>query len=452
MSDFESEHDSDSGNEGEIPTMPSLAGSSAKTEADADNSKSALPEAGADNSTLLDYYNEINSGYGSNDLLSDLKKKAGLEKKVKEKPKLEPWQQYLEEKKESDAYLYKDPTDGTVYEWDAEKRAWFPKIDENFIAAYQASYGFTEDGVPLPPEKILENSKPKEPEEKKKNANDEKAAAQKRKAEEPGWFEIDQGKNNNVYVSGLPLDTTEEEFVEMMSKYGIIMEDPETEKMKVKLYRDKEGKIKGDGRCCFLRGESVSLALQLLDDLEYKGNTIHVEQAVFALKGDYNPSLKPKRKKKKKKKQAGQEKMLDWVERDKKRSKFDRIVIVKHMFDVQDFERDPTLIIDLQEEIRTEVEKFGILKKVLVFDRNPEGVCSLLFKEPEMADECVAALNGRWFGGKKLTAESYDGTTNYQVTETEEELKRRLGEWEEFLAQGEELEEKTEPVNQEVSA
>ena len=60
------------------------------------------------------------------------------------------------------------------------------------------------------------------------------------------------------------------------------------------------------------------------------------------------------------------------------------------------------------------------------------------------------ALNGRWFGGKKLTAESYDGTTNYQVTETEEELKRRLGEWEEFLAQGEELEEKTEPVNQEV--
>ena len=43
------------------------------------------------------------------------------------------------------------------------------QIDENFIAAYQASYGFTEDGVPLPPEKILENSKPKEPEEKKKN-------------------------------------------------------------------------------------------------------------------------------------------------------------------------------------------------------------------------------------------------------------------------------------------
>ena len=38
----------------------------------------------------------------------------------------------------------------------------------------------------------------------------------------------------NVLVSlkplclGLPQDTTEEEFIEMMSKYGIIMQDPET--------------------------------------------------------------------------------------------------------------------------------------------------------------------------------------------------------------------------------
>ena len=30
---------------------------------------------------------------------------------------------------------------------------------------------------------------------------------------------------NNI---GLPLDTTEEEFIEMMSKYGIIMQDPDT--------------------------------------------------------------------------------------------------------------------------------------------------------------------------------------------------------------------------------
>ena len=31
-----------------------------------------------------------------------------------------------------------------------------------------------------------------------------------------------------VNLAGLPLDTTDEEFVEMMSKYGIIMQDPDT--------------------------------------------------------------------------------------------------------------------------------------------------------------------------------------------------------------------------------
>ena len=30
--------------------------------------------------------------------------------------------------------------------------------------------------------------------------------------------------------------------------------------------------------------------------------------------------------------------LLDWVERDSKRSKFDRIVILKNMFDVKEFE------------------------------------------------------------------------------------------------------------------
>ncbi len=41
------------------------------------------------------------------------------------------------------------------------------------------------------------------------------------------WFEIDDKRNQNVYVSGLPTDITVEEFVELMSKYGIVMETDE---------------------------------------------------------------------------------------------------------------------------------------------------------------------------------------------------------------------------------
>ena len=54
------------------------------------------------------------------------------------------------------AQMYKDPNDGMTYEWDISKRAWFPKINEDFLAQYQMNYGFTKDGVAEP-------TKPEEP-------------------------------------------------------------------------------------------------------------------------------------------------------------------------------------------------------------------------------------------------------------------------------------------------
>ncbi len=53
--------------------------------------------------------------------------------------------------------------------------------------------------------------------------------------------------------SGLPPDISAEEFAELMSKCGIVMRDPITEEYKVKLYKDKEGNLKGDGLCCYLK-------------------------------------------------------------------------------------------------------------------------------------------------------------------------------------------------------
>lgn len=35
------------------------------------------------------------------------------------------------------------------------------------------------------------------------------------------------------FITGLPLDTSDDEFIEMMSKYGIIMQDPDTSKEKI---------------------------------------------------------------------------------------------------------------------------------------------------------------------------------------------------------------------------
>ena len=48
-----------------------------------------------------------------------------------------------------------------------------------------------------------------------------------------GWFDIDQEHNTNVYVSNIHDDTTDEEFLELMTKCGIIMKDEQGEFLKV---------------------------------------------------------------------------------------------------------------------------------------------------------------------------------------------------------------------------
>ena len=92
----------------------------------------------------------------------------------------------------------------------------------------------------------------------------------KRAKREATWFDMDDSNNSNVYVYGLPLNIKFEEFEDMMKKYGIIMVDPDTGKPKLKLYKNPDGTSKGDGRCCYLKTESVNLALQLLDGLAYR--------------------------------------------------------------------------------------------------------------------------------------------------------------------------------------
>lgn len=64
---------------------------------------------------------------------------------------------------------------------------------------------------------------------------------------------MDEEKNTNVYVSGLPLDITDEEYKELMNKCGMIMYDPVLRGLKLKLYRDENGDPKGDGRCCYIK-------------------------------------------------------------------------------------------------------------------------------------------------------------------------------------------------------
>ena len=102
-----------------------------------------------------------------------------------------------------------------------------------------------------------------------------------------------------------------------------------------------------------------------------------------------------------------------------------------------EFARDPKLILEYRSDLRDEcTEKCGQVKKVDIYDNNPEGVALVHFIEFEGADKCEQLMNGRFFAGRKLTAEHWDGRTKYRIEETEEEAEKRLKEWQDFLESG----------------
>ena len=108
---------------------------------------------------------------------------------------------------------------------------------------------------------------------------------------------------------------TEEEFIEFMSKCGMVEFDARSEMPKVKLFKDSDNQIKGDGLCSYIKHESVDLALTILDGSELQGNTISVGRAKFELKGEYDPKLKPKKlsKKQLEKGKKQKERLFEWI-------------------------------------------------------------------------------------------------------------------------------------------
>lgn len=68
------------------------------------------------------------------------------------------------------------------------------------------------------------------------------------------WFDVDEKDNTKVYVSNLPLDMTEQEFVDLMQKCGLVMKEMDAKKFKIKMYTDPSTKaFKGDALCTYIK-------------------------------------------------------------------------------------------------------------------------------------------------------------------------------------------------------
>ena len=110
-------------------------------------------------------------------------------------------------------------------------------------------------------------------------------------------------KNTAVYVTSLPLDTTVREVHDVFSRCGVIAEEIDHGKPRIKLYTDDDGNFKGDALILYFRAESVDLAIQLLDDTEFRlgdGQKMKVAAADFSYKAQKDAPAKSNMKDKKK--------------------------------------------------------------------------------------------------------------------------------------------------------
>ena len=108
-------------------------------------------------------------------------------------------------------------------------------------------------------------------------------------------------------------------------------------------------------------------------------------------------------------------KLADWDDDDPQAiqdtsSRWDKVVILKHMFTLQELEvritarpsripvhsmltmtlqEDPAAILDIKEDIREECAKMGPVTNVVLFDKEPSGVASVRYSNVEAAEACV---------------------------------------------------------------
>lgn len=230
----------------------------------------------------------------------------------------------------------------------------------------------------------------------------------------------------SIIVKGLPKDITLNEFIDICSKAGVIRKKAENKEPKAALYYDDKGEPTGEGRVTYFRPESIDLAMIVIEGLEIRpGHILAVERSEYREGDEENLVLK---KKAKRAKLYDQSQELSWDEKEEVH------VILKHFFDPKEAATDLTFYDDLRDTIKEECERScGKVSSVKIFERNPEGVVAVKFTRGYYAQKCIEIMNGRWFDGRQLSAEFYDGISDYYVRETDEDKQLRDKEWSKWL-------------------
>ncbi|GAA5930120.1 U2 snRNP complex subunit CUS2 [Sporobolomyces koalae] len=305
---------------------------------------------------------------------------------------------------------------GTELEWDQTRNAWVPLVDEDLVKKQQAAYSVqgvdeTEEVTPLSKEERKKQSK-------KRKAQDSDDPTAKRARQ-----------NTAVYLSNLPPTTTVEQIEDVFSKAGLILQDA-TNHPRIKLYTDPAtGQFKREALVVYLQKESVELAVRLFDQTELVLGSGHglitVQEAQWDDKKEVNQDAdkkhKDERAKKTGKKAAAlRQKLEDWSSSDeddaKTSKKLKGVVVLEGMFTLAELEEDPTLLLDLKEDVREECESLGTVTNVTLYDKEEQGIMTVRFKEELSAQACIAKMSGRFFAGR--TVQAYPMTSKHKFVKS----------------------------------
>lgn len=238
-------------------------------------------------------------------------------------------------------------------------------------------------------------------------------------------------------------------------KCGVIAEEIDSGRPRIKMYTDADGNFKGDALIVFFKPQSVDMAIMLLDDTDFRfpasspdAPKMRVQAADSSYKktkydaadnsvgggkkpgegskpsgdGSNNNIRRSDQDKAKiiKKTQKLSAKLADWSDDEpsalhtndaitaaassSKGGKWDKVVILRHMFTLEELREDPAALLDIKEDIRDECAKLGPVTNVVLYDEEEEGIVSVRFQTREAAEACVRLMHGRAFDGRIVEA------------------------------------------------
>ncbi|KAJ5227932.1 hypothetical protein N7489_008640 [Penicillium chrysogenum] len=304
-----------------------------------------------------------------------------------------------------------ETSDGREFLFNSILKRWVESIDEALIRKQQG-YG-SDDGdaqVVHPRDR-----------KKRKNLHDE---TDEPKVKKPRV-------NTAVWVTNIPRDAELSEIRDLFSKYGILAEEVDTGKPRIKMYTDEDGNFNGDVLVVYFKPESVDLAIKWLDETDFRlgprdpNGPMRVQVADFSYKReqDSEPKVMTAQEKKKFKERAERlnKKLSDWGDDEaenvmaamKAEEEARRHVVLKNMFTLAELEEDPLASIEIQEDIERECSKIGDVAKVVIWDGEADGVVTVRFVASADARQCVKEMSGRQFSGNPVHAYIWDGEEKF---------------------------------------